>query len=101
MRKNVYVGTRGKMACVLESIACFDNLVAHAEEVEESDFVHSATNWGGCDDLERLLGLEGLCLTGRSFKPGRNLVFCGVDYDHGVENGWHFRVDTIREAYRS
>ena len=100
MRKHVYVGLRGNMACMLESIADFDYLESHSAELEESDFVHSSTNWHGCDTLERLLSLNNLHVTGRALMPGRPLVFCGVDYDHGHEDGWSFRVNMIHEAYR-
>lgn len=98
MKKNVYLGTNGDMACILRSIADFDTLSEHAEEIESSDFIHGSTNWNGRDTIERTCELEGFNLTGRKISLSNPIRFYGTDYDMGHEYGWEFRVDTIYEV---
>ena len=99
MRKNVFIGiTASGKACILSSIATFDSLVKNANDVEASDFVHSSTNWGGKDSLERTLSLEHLSLTGRELSLPRPIVFTGSDYDSGHNYDWQCNVVKIAET---
>ena len=98
MTKHTYLGVRGSAACILRSLVDFDTLNTHASEIESSDFVHDATNWGGSDTVERTCKLSGFKPTGRNIRLNTPIVFSGTDYDMGHEYGWTFQVDTICEV---
>jgi hypothetical protein len=92
------VSKDGKMACILKSLADFDTLNDNRYDIEASDFVHDATNWGGCDYIERTCKLEMLRGTGRIIELESPITFFGVDDDMGHSYSWSFNVVQIREV---
>ena len=66
-------------------------------ELEPSDFIHSATNWGGCDMIERTLDAIRKKPTGQKHILVDPIRFYGADYDRGMSCPWHFKVDEIWE----
>lgn len=98
MKKYKFLGINSKSGkcCVLSCVVPFDKLIP--DLIEASDFSHSSTNWGGRDDIERTLKLEGLQLTGNKILLKEPLRYTGTDYDHGHCYGWNFFVDAIAET---
>lgn len=99
MKKNVFIGMDklGK-CCVLESLADFDQLCANSNDLSSDDFIHSSTNWSGCDDIERTLRIKGLQLTKRLIELPQPLFFSGEDHDWGLDYSWLFGVLYIYET---
>lgn len=98
MKKYRYLGVSSGRCCVLSSLASFDSLSEHRNEIEANDFVYEdATNWGGSDDIERTLRVKGIRQTGRKIVLPHSVLFSGTDYDMGHEYGWTFKVDEIWE----
>lgn len=95
MKKHVTLGVNGTKCCLLSCLLPFDGLVP--EELTTSDFTHDATNWCGCDDIDRTLNLRHLRMTGRTITPPHPLHFCGTDSDMGHYYSWGFVVKTIHE----
>lgn len=100
MDKNIYlgVGSDGNECCVLKTAFSFASLGRDSAAIEPDDFVHSATNWGGCDTISRTLSLRGLSLTGRKIKLPRPITYYGMDHDCGREYSWRFDVSEIWET---
>ena len=100
MKKYTYlgIGNNRESCCILESLADFDTLANNVPDIEESDFVHSSTNWNGNDLIERTCKMQSLHLTDRIIKLETPLVFTGFDYDMGHEYGWEFTVYYIHEV---
>lgn len=82
--------------CILKCLLPFEKIVK--EDIEASDFFHSSTNWGGCDELQQTISIEKLRLTGRSICLENPIIFHGADYDHGHNYGWSFTVNEICET---
>lgn len=97
MKKNIMLGVDSKTnhCCKLACFIPFDDL--DLDNLEESDFVHEATNWNGQDEIERTLGFIKMKQTGYKLTLNKPLVFTGVDYDCGHEYSWRFAVDEIHE----
>lgn len=98
MTKHLYLGVQNGRACILKSLADFETLSANVSAIESTDFTHDATNWGGCDAVERTCRIEGVSPTGRTIDLIHPLTFYGTDYDMGHEQRWVFMVDTIFEV---
>ena len=100
MKKNVYLGldSTGEYCCILESHLSFNVIKNNIQDLEETDFNHSATNWSGKDDLDRTIKLRKITLTGRKVLLPHEMVFIGSDYDMGHEYGWKFTVSQIAET---
>ena len=64
-------------------------------DLDESDFIHDSTNWGGCDETKRTLEIENLEVVGKPLFLPHSLVFSGYDYDHGHKYEWEFVVTKI------
>lgn len=98
MKKYKFLGINLKSGkcCVLSCVVPFDKLIPGL--IEASDFSHSSTNWGGRDDIERTLKLEGLQLTGKKILLKEPLAFSGEDHDSGFRYGWTISVDVIAET---
>lgn len=98
MKKYKFLGmnTADNKCCVLSCMIPFDKLIP--DELEASDFSHYSTNWGGRDDIERTLKLEGLQLTGKKILLKEPLAFSGEDHDSGFRYGWTISVDVIAET---
>ena len=88
------VNKRGK-CCILSCVVPFSSF--NANEIEASDFKHDCTNWGGCDDLERTLGLQGYKLTGNKIELPKPITFHGSNSDMGHNYSWEFDVYEILE----
>ena len=75
MKKYKFLGmnTADNKCCVLSCMIPFDKLIP--DELEASNFSHYSTNWGGRDDIERTLKLEGLQLTGKKILLKEPLAF--------------------------
>lgn len=97
MKKTIMLGVNSKTnrCCKLFCLVAFSSLIQ--EELEASDFTHSATNWCGQDDIERTLGFLKMKQTGKKLILNMPLEFTGVDYDCGHEYSWRFVVDEIHE----
>lgn len=97
MKKHTMLGVNSKTnrCCKLSCLIAFDNL--NLDDLEESDFVHEATNWCGQDEIERTLKCIKMKQTGRKLTLTEPLRFTGVDYDCGHEYSWRFAVDEIHE----
>lgn len=99
MKKNVFLGVgRGDRCCVLRTFADYNTLSANINSIETDDFVHSSTDWSGCDYLERTLKIEKLKLTGREIMLKTPLIFCGTDNDMGHACDWEFLVRCLVEV---
>lgn len=97
MRRYTFLGinrerTRG---CLLTCLLPFDQL--EADDLQSSDFKHTATNWNGCDDIDRTLSLYHLHQTGREMTLPKPLVFHGTDLDMGHHYEWAFPVHILAE----
>lgn len=99
MKKIIYVGIcKDGKACILKSFACFEKIAAEINDIEASDFVHEATNWGGCDKLDRVLNMREIKLTGRSVNLPTPIKFYGIDQDTNSDFEWSIEVTELREA---
>lgn len=94
MIKHIMLGVKGEYCCVLKCLLPFGKL---PHELEASDFIHEATNWGGCDKTKRTLKIIKKKPTGRVILLTRPITFNGGDYDSGHEYGWEFTIDRIVE----
>lgn len=98
MKKNKYLGlSRDGRCCILESHLTFAQIEEHAGELEPSDFIHSSTNWCGCDDEGRTLRILNLQKTGNDVVLPHTLCFTGSDDDMGHSYAWRFDVSEIVE----
>ena len=57
---------------------------------------YRATDWNGCDDIERTLKLKGLRFVGTSFAHEETIS--GVDHDMGHTYPWSFTFDTVAKV---
>lgn len=86
-QKRIYLGVNSssKKCCVVYT----DGIISRME----------ATNWCGCDDIDRTLYLKNLKLTGSVMKyAGR---YCGIDYDCGHQHVFTFDFDELWEANKT
>lgn len=97
MKKYMMLGvnSNNNKCCELTCLLPFSSLIP--SELETSDFIHNATNWGGCDFLERTLEHIRMRPTGQKYILVEPIRFYGSDYNHGVSCPWHFKVDEIWE----
>lgn len=99
MKKNYFLGVNSNnRCCVLTSLASFDMLMENKNDIDSSDFNYSATNWCGCDDIDRTCKLRNLHPTGRVLKLSKGITHEGVDHDYGHEYPWAFTFDQIMEV---
>lgn len=99
MKKNIFLGVDDYgRCCVLKSLADFNQLCANSNEISSDDFVHSSTNWGGWDNIQRTLDIKNLVLTRRILKLPKKLFFHGQDYDHGHTSDWTVGISYIYET---
>lgn len=97
IKEYTYLGrTRNGACCILKSTLPKNEIIVNALELKPIHFVHSSTNWGGCDDFNRVCELKHLKITGEELDLSKNpLVFQGVDYDMGHEYSWQISVERI------
>lgn len=95
MKKNKFLGVQGDVCCILESLLNFDQLDVNT--LQPSDFIHSSTNWGGCDKIKRTVEIRKFETTGREKVLNKPLLFMGKDYDCGKDYSWQLQVDKIVE----
>ena len=97
MKKHIMLGvnSRSNRCCKLFCLLPFEKIIP--SEVEVSDFIHDATNWGGQDEIKRTLDIIKMKQTGNKIILENPIVFHGQDYDWGRTDYWHFRVDEIHE----
>jgi hypothetical protein len=97
MKKNIMLGVNSKTnrCCKLYCFVPFADL--DLDNLEESDFVHGATDWEGQDEIERTLGILKMKQTGYKLTLNTPLEFSGADYDCGHEYSWRFAIDEIHE----
>lgn len=100
MKKNTFIGIdkSGQYCCLLLSHLDFDVIRNNLADLEEDDFAHDCTNWGGCDSQERTLQTKHLELTGRLVRLPHALVYSGTDFDMGRAENWDFEVAAIAET---
>lgn len=97
MKEYTYLGrTRNGACCILKSLLPKNEIIANALELKPRHFVHSSTNWGGCDDFDRVCEKKHLKATGEELDLSKNpLTFKGVDHDMGHEYSWQISVERI------
>lgn len=97
MKKHTMLGVNSRTGscCKLTCLIAFNLLVS--EELEADDFVHSATNWNGQDEIDRTLNIINMRQTGKKIILSEPLQFTGVDQDMGHSYFWRFIVDEIHE----
>lgn len=97
MKKYMMLGvnSNNNKCCELTCLLPFSSLIP--SELETSDFIHNATNWGGCDKVERTLDILRMKPTGNKYILVDPIRFHGSDYDCGMSNPWCFKVDEIWE----
>ena len=101
MKKNYFLGVNSNSkCCILSSLVSFDTLVENKNDIDASDFSYSATNWCGCDDIDRTCKLQNIHLTGRVLQLPKNISYSGSDYDCGHNYSWTFKFDKIMEVER-
>lgn len=99
MKKYTFLGVnKFNRCCILYCIVPFDSLIA--DEIEASDFIHSSTNWCGCDDVDRALKIINKVPTGKKIELPKPIVYNGSDYDCGHNYSWRFEVNEIWELKR-
>lgn len=96
MEKHIMLGVNGVNCCILTCLLPFDQL--DLPTIASSDFVHDATDWCGCDRIERTMDIHGLKLTGKKIVLEKPIHFRGSDSDHGHEYPWVFTVREIHEV---
>lgn len=89
------VNSHSGYCCKLSCLVPFSQI--DAAEVEANDFKHDATNWSGCDEINRTLGFLKMKQTGNKILLQQPITFSGVDHDHGHVYAWRFNVDEIHE----
>ena len=87
------VNSKTKKCCVIKSKASYDML---KENYDLYKVQYDATNWCGCDDVERTLELRKIKLTDKSFNHKETVS--GTDYDHGHDYPWTFKFDIVYEV---
>lgn len=96
MKKHTMLGVNGDDCCLLLCLLKYEDL--DFEDLAASDFIHSCTNWSGCDKIKRTLELRKLSLTGNYTELEKPLVFTGSDIDWGKYYPWEFKVKEIFEV---
>lgn len=104
MEKNIMLGVNNQQSdrnfsnycCILECLIPFSELIP--DKIEASDFRHTATNWGGCDKIQRTIEIEKLKPTGNKIVLQSPIVFYGEDDDMGHTYQWKFEVNEIHEV---
>ena len=93
--KIVALGVNSKTGkcCIIKSKASYDML---KENYDLYKVQYDATNWCGCDDVERTLGLRNIKLTDKSFNHKETVR--GTDYDCGHDYPWTFKFDIVYEV---
>ena len=93
--KIVALGVNSKTGkcCVIKSKASYKML---KENYDLYKVEYDSTNWCGCDDVERTLGLRKIKLTDKSFNHKETVS--GTDYDHGHDYPWTFKFDIVYEV---
>ena len=93
--KIVALGVNSKTGkcCVIKSKASYKML---KENYDLYKVEYDSTNWCGCDDVERTLGLRNIKLTDKSFNHKETVR--GTDYDHGHDYPWTFKFDIVYEV---
>ena len=93
--KIVALGVESKTGkcCIIKSKASYDML---KENYDLYKVEYDCTNWCGCDDVERTLGLRKIKLTDKSFNHKETVS--GTDYDHGHDYPWTFKFDIVYEV---
>ena len=93
--KIVALGVNSKTGkcCVIKSKASYKML---KENYNLYKVEYDSTNWCGCDDVERTLGLRNIKLTNKSFNHKETVR--GTDYDHGHDYPWTFKFDIVYEV---
>ena len=93
--KIVALGVNSKTGkcCIIKSKASYKML---KENYDLYKVQYDATNWCGCDDVERTLGLRNIKLTDKSFNHKETVR--GTDYDHGHDYPWTFKFDIVYEV---
>ena len=93
--KIVALGVNSKTGkcCVIKSKASYKML---KENYDLYKVEYDSTNWCGCDDVERTLGLRKIKLTDKSFNHKETVR--GTDYDHGHDYPWTFKFDIVYEV---
>ena len=93
--KTVALGVNSKTGkcCVIKSKASYKML---KENYDLYKVEYDSTNWCGCDDVERTLGLRNIKLTDKSFNHKETVR--GTDYDHGHDYPWTFKFDIVYEV---
>ena len=93
--KIVALGVNSKTGkcCIIKSKASYDML---KENYDLYKVQYDSTNWCGCDDVERTLGLRNIKLTDKSFNHKETVR--GSDYDHGHDYPWTFKFDIVYEV---
>jgi len=77
--------------CVLKTTLTDDCIKENAQALTSEHFTHESTNWGGADDVSRVMELSHLLPTGETVKVNPIRIH-GVDYDHGHEYNWQITV---------
>ena len=98
MKHYSYLGVNGNKCCILNTLVSFSTLKEAVNVLEARDFLHSSTNWNGCDDIERTIELKKIILTGEKLILKTPIIFHGIDYDMGHSYNWHFTVKEIWEV---
>ena len=98
MKKHIMLGvnTKENTCCIIECLLPFNQL--KPDEIEDSDFNYSATNWCGRDDIQRTLSLENLTCTGNILKLPAPITVRGADSDMGHTCPWQFSFTEIHET---
>lgn len=92
----IAVNTEKNLCTCIYSYATFKQLEENYNNLHKE---YTATNWNGCDEVERTLELKNLKLTGKTFKHMEVVV--GVDHDMGHEYDWRFLFDTVMEVRKA
>ena len=93
--KTVALGVNSKTGkcCIIKSKASYDML---KENYDLYKVEYDSTNWCGCDDVKRTLGLRNIKLTDKSFNHKETVR--GTDYDWGHSYPWTFKFDIVYEV---
>lgn len=93
MQKYKMLGVYKNLCCILECLIPFDKL--DLDNLQTSDFVHSSTDWNGCDYIERTLEKRRYIITGERITLKKPLIFRGVDHDMWHDYEWTFKIEEI------
>lgn len=97
--KYVYLGctTKGQYAILLSDLnpeqICERN---ERDVLMDVSFTVARTNWGGCDDLERICEFENIAPTGDPIQLKTPLTFNGYDQDMFHKFDWSITVTSIQ-----